>query len=142
MSAIRLDFGLPASSTSLGRSNSRLIAKKLCAHDDDIAQLQTRLSRLESLSSSFTLAPAPTSLNDIEVFIQNNSSMAIHQLRDLQSKIARCGWNASSQLAVGRALMRECIADTPFWLVCEKCMPLIRQSKLASEDGGDSPLSD
>ena len=131
MSAIRLDLGLPRYSTSFGRSNGRFIAKKNSAQDEVIATLQSRVLRLESRSSS-TMAPALPMLNDTEVFIQNNTSMVVHQLRDLQSRVTRCGWNADSQLSAGRALIRECIADTPFWLVCEKCMPLIRQSMVVT----------
>ena len=141
LAAIRLDLGLPGSSGPMVGGASRIINKRVNAHDEALIDIDARLGRLERLAPQQPLAQGTMNEEKV-VYIQNSSSMAIHQFRTGSACVTICGWNATKQLAAGKALIRHCIDATPSWLVCEKCLPIARKSKFESEDGGDSSLSD
>ena len=109
-------------------------------HDDRVHALDDRLTLVAKNISRTDLAQS--SINQVaDSCVQNLSSLAVHYLRDPQGQTTRCGWKAASHIQSGKAVIRECIFDTPFELICEGCLPQFRESKLVACEG-DDPMSD
>ena len=107
------------------RATPAVVNMRMKQHADDVDQLRLRVSALEAL-----MAPGGNQSNvrtEAHHYIQNSVSMVIHQLKDSQSGVARCGWKTAVHIARGTAVVRDDISESPYWLICERCMPQLRE---------------
>ena len=63
-----------------------------------------------------------------EQYIQNTLSQAVHQIRPGTQHTTVCGWHFSNQLRLGNVNMTTTPLDVEWWLICEKCLPEIRNA--------------
>ena len=139
MAAIRIDLGIADNNAAQSRATLHIINSRLKDHADTGDQLQSRVSVLESLVAPTT--NQRTAHNVARCYVQNSSSMVTHKLRDRQSGIACCGWKSAAHITMGTAVVRDDISESPYWLICERCMPQLREQMIANNDEEVDPDS-
>ena len=140
LKALRQDLGLPAQDSPLQAIGTiRILKSRLKACEDRMTEQDARISACErplssTPSSSSTLAPSPR-------YIQNLVSMAIHQVR-IGSSITTCGWDYAKQLDRGNVVESTSLEAFPWHVLCERCLPALREELRRKSEGDCDPVTD
>ena len=138
LKTLRKDLGLPepgASSSSTSLDPSRITALQ--------QQLVHAMARVDAQEVMVTSLRTLVQSAHVVVYVQNLATRAVHGLRAGDAQHTICGWNVgATRQRRGGIRWLQSIGDTPWWLMCDRCLLAERNAAKLLAHPGEQPLSD
>ena len=140
LTALRADLGLV---TAAGGASGSAVENPVGCTAKQAKQLKKALRTMRDHEERITALQTIVAKPPVAIYVENVTSQVLHAMRPGGGSHTMCGWHVGTKTTARTGVRyTDTVQGTPWWQVCDRCMPAERNAARIVAAADEQPMSD